>query len=250
MDVHLSNAIQNLDANWASAICTVADRMDLDRKPAELLAYDLETASLRRLIQKPHERIICGLAGPAGVGKSTLAKWIADRPRWRRLLNETTRGQREGEIDGEDARFISDEQFKARAAAGDYVSVVTRPGRGMYGLSRYEINEFTRADCSGLVLIEKPTAVRDVILYARQLASPMVGLLLYLLPPPPVATFSVTGLTARDGQQTTASLEASLGQRQIEEFQSIVDVMAAGDCNVASRAHRRDKTSNKKTWDP
>ena len=56
------------------------------------------------------------LCGPSGVGKSTLiARLLAERPgRFGFSISCTTRPQRQGETDGVDYFFKTDEEFEAR----------------------------------------------------------------------------------------------------------------------------------------
>lgn len=60
------------------------------------------------------------LSSPSGAGKSTLAKRLM---RWDSTLgfsvSATTRAPREGEVDGTDYRFVSEEQFRKWVAEGE-----------------------------------------------------------------------------------------------------------------------------------
>lgn len=62
------------------------------------------------------------LAGPAGVGKSTLCdRLVREVPGFERVITATTRRPRPNEVDGVDYHFISDEEFDRRLAAGDFL---------------------------------------------------------------------------------------------------------------------------------
>jgi guanylate kinase len=62
------------------------------------------------------------LAGPAGVGKSTLCdRLVAEIPGIERVITATTRPPRPNEVNGRDYHFISDAEFDRRLAAGDFL---------------------------------------------------------------------------------------------------------------------------------
>jgi len=62
------------------------------------------------------------LAGPAGSGKTTLCdRLVADNPNVERVVTCTTRPPREGEEDGVDYHFLSDEEFDAKVAEGAFL---------------------------------------------------------------------------------------------------------------------------------
>jgi len=62
------------------------------------------------------------LAGPAGVGKSTLCdRLVAEVPGFERVITATTRAPRPNEVDGRDYHFLSEEEFDRRLAAGDFL---------------------------------------------------------------------------------------------------------------------------------
>lgn len=62
------------------------------------------------------------LAGPAGVGKSTLCeRLVAEVPGFERVITATTRAPRPNEVDGRDYHFLSEEEFDRRIAAGDFL---------------------------------------------------------------------------------------------------------------------------------
>jgi guanylate kinase len=62
------------------------------------------------------------LAGPAGVGKSTLCdRLVAEVPDFERVVTATTRAPRPNEVNGRDYHFISEAEFDRRLAAGDFL---------------------------------------------------------------------------------------------------------------------------------
>lgn len=58
---------------------------------------------------------IIALMGKAGAGKDALMKTcLAQHPRWHEIISYTTRPPREGEIDGVNYHFVTEEEFKEK----------------------------------------------------------------------------------------------------------------------------------------
>lgn len=55
--------------------------------------------------------MIC-IVGPSATGKTTVAKLLADMPQFHRIITYTTRSPREGEQDGVDYHFVSQDTFE------------------------------------------------------------------------------------------------------------------------------------------
>ncbi len=80
----------------------------------------------------PHALLI--LAGPAGVGKSTLCdRLVSEVPGFERVITATTRAPRPNEVDGRDYHFLSEEEFDRRLAAGDFLEWARVHQRNRYG---------------------------------------------------------------------------------------------------------------------
>lgn len=85
------------------------------------------------------------LTAPSGAGKTTIAQRVMDIiPKLRFSISATTRKIREGETDGEDYVFLSVEEFKSRAAAGEFLEwEEVYPGR-FYGTPRTELERLAQ----------------------------------------------------------------------------------------------------------
>jgi guanylate kinase len=101
------------------------------------------------------------ITGPSGVGKGTLIALLRERfPQLRLSISATTRLPREGELDGIDYWFLTDEQFEQRVAAGDFVEWAEYSGR-RYGTLRSELQRHT-GDGSAVVLEIEVQGARQV----------------------------------------------------------------------------------------
>ncbi|MDQ8205271.1 guanylate kinase [Pelagicoccus sp. SDUM812003] len=71
---------------------------------------------------KEHVSLLLVLAGPAGSGKTTLCeRLVAETENTERVVTCTTRSPREGERDGVDYFFLSDERFDQAIANGEFL---------------------------------------------------------------------------------------------------------------------------------
>ena len=74
------------------------------------------------------------LAGPAGVGKSTLCeRLVREVPGFERVVTATTRPPRPNEVDGRDYFFLNEAEFDAKVAAGDFLEWAWVHKRYRYG---------------------------------------------------------------------------------------------------------------------
>ena len=70
----------------------------------------------------PAPTVLLILAGPAGVGKSTLCdRLVTTVPGFERVITATTRPPRANEVDGRDYHFLTEAQFDTRLAANDFL---------------------------------------------------------------------------------------------------------------------------------
>jgi guanylate kinase len=80
------------------------------------------------------------ITGPSGVGKGTLIKRLLERePNLALSVSATTRQPREGERDGVDYHFLTEEQFQERRDAGDFLEFATYSGNH-YGTLNSELD--------------------------------------------------------------------------------------------------------------
>ena len=116
------------------------------------------------------------ITGPSGVGKGTLIRSLVQQvPELEVSVSATTRPPRPGEADGVDYWFLSDEEFDARLAAGDFVEHATYSGH-RYGTLRSELEARVRAGAPVVLEIE--------IQGARQVREAMPEALQVFIAPP------------------------------------------------------------------
>lgn len=107
------------------------------------------------------------LAGPAGVGKSTLCdRMVADVPGFERVVTATTRAPRPNEVNGRDYHFLSEEEFDRRIAAGDFLEWARIHQKQRSGVPKSSVLE--RLQHTNLVMNIDVQGVRNVRAAAAQ----------------------------------------------------------------------------------
>jgi guanylate kinase len=108
------------------------------------------------------------ITGPSGVGKGTLISGLLQEiPGLQLAVSATTREPREGEENGRDYHFLSDEEFEKRVQNGEFVEHATYAGN-RYGTLRTELERPAR----GIVLeidLQGARQVRETLPEATQI---------------------------------------------------------------------------------
>ncbi len=108
------------------------------------------------------------LAGPAGVGKSTLCdRLVREVPGFERVVTATTRPPRPNEVHGRDYHFLSEAEFDARLAAGDFLEWAWVHRKYRYGTLRSAVLD--RLPHASLVMNIDVQGVRSVRAAAEKL---------------------------------------------------------------------------------
>lgn len=82
------------------------------------------------------------LSAPSGTGKNAVFDTVKKRmPEVQRCVTATTRAPREKEVNGVDYVFLSNEEFDARTAAGDFIEQA-QYDTARYGVLRSEVERF------------------------------------------------------------------------------------------------------------
>jgi guanylate kinase len=157
------------------------------------------------------------ITGPSGVGKGTLIRSLVQQvPELEVSVSATTRPPRPGEANGVDYWFLTEEEFEARARAGDFVEHATYSGH-RYGTLRSELESRVAAGTPVVLEIE--------IQGARQIRGTMPEAVQVFIAPP-----SLDALKARlvgRGTNSPRDMEARLGTAREEvaaqaEFSHVV----------------------------
>ena len=150
---------------------------------------------------------LIALTAPSGAGKTTIAHRLLEAvPGLRFSVSATTRPPRAGEVDGEDYHFLSEADFLARVAAGDFLEYEeVYPGR-YYGTLAAEVERLAR---TGPVLLDLD--VKGALNVKGRYGA--LALALYIRPPSLAAL--AERLRAR-GTETEASLTARLERAHLE----------------------------------
>ena len=86
------------------------------------------------------------VSGPSGAGKSTVCRQVLDaHPEVHFSVSCTTRPPRTGEVHGREYFFLAQDEFRRRAAAGEFIEHAEVHGH-LYGTLRSEVERFA---CQG-----------------------------------------------------------------------------------------------------
>ena len=111
-------------------------------------------------VAKP-QTVLLILAGPAGVGKSTLSdRLVAEVPGFERVVTATTRPPRPKEVDGRDYHFLSPGEFDRRVAADAFLEWAWVHKEARYGTLKSAV--LNRLPHANLVMNIDVQGVRSV----------------------------------------------------------------------------------------
>jgi guanylate kinase len=117
------------------------------------------------------------LAGPAGVGKGSIVKWILDNTDDFMLsVSATTRDPRPGEVDGVHYHFVTEESFRALISQNQMLEWAQVHGRHLYGTP---LSELSRAEAQNKHLL-----LEIDLQGARQVREKMPHALMIFINPP------------------------------------------------------------------
>jgi guanylate kinase len=101
------------------------------------------------------------VTGPSGAGKGTLIHELVERvPEIEVTVSATTRERRREEEDGREYRFLSDDDFLARVARGEFLEHVEYVSGHRYGTLRSELDRIAATGHVPLLELETEGALR------------------------------------------------------------------------------------------
>jgi guanylate kinase len=101
------------------------------------------------------------VTGPSGAGKGTLIRELVERvPGIEVTVSATTRERRHGEEDGREYWFLSDDDFLARIAHGEFLEEVEYVSGRRYGTLRSELERIAAKGHVPLLELETVGALR------------------------------------------------------------------------------------------
>lgn len=83
------------------------------------------------------------ISAPSGTGKSTIIKWLMAHEELKLTLSVscTSRRPRQGETDGTDYHFITEDEFRRRIAAGEFLEYEEVYGGTLYGTLMQQVED-------------------------------------------------------------------------------------------------------------
>ena len=159
------------------------------------------------------------ITGPSGVGKGTLIRALRERvPGLELSVSATTRHPRPGERDGHDYHFLSEEEFRRRLDAGEFLEHATYAGN-RYGTPRSELDRVGSSEGGGALVLEIE------LQGARQVRQAMPEALQVFIAPPSLDALRarLVGRGADDPGQIEERLAVAAGEVEARpEFRHVV----------------------------
>ena len=217
-------------ANWDSALIKIRSAFNLHNSSLETLPTNLHQVTFEKVKndfeKSSKNRIVIGIAGPGACGKGSLVESLA----LPKVLNTTTRSPRSYEIDNLHYHFVDDFTFHKMESNQEFLSVTPRPGRGLYGVEK-TILENTFNQSKMAIIEENPVTLFNIKQSLEKDKKSTYFSINYILPPQPIILHLATRLAKRSIESNSNfldSIDSTLGQRQIDEFESLIDINKNG----------------------
>lgn len=98
--------------------------------------------------------VLCIVSGPSGSGKTTLCRrMVEEKGGCVYSISCTTRMPREGEIDGRDYNFMTEQEFQERATGGEFLEFARVHGN-LYGTLRSTVVDYLKEGVDVLMDID------------------------------------------------------------------------------------------------
>ena len=118
--------------------------------------------------------IIFTITGPSCAGKSTLEKMLITRLNFAKLVSETTREKRAGEVDGDSYYFNTEKEFLNMQVKDELIESIEFDGN-YYGVSVAEVERVTKLGKIIVVVVE-PNGRDQIRDYAKRTGADCVSI--------------------------------------------------------------------------
>ena len=98
-----------------------------------------------------HKLIV--IAGPSGVGKTTVCKKLLESEDFERVITATTRNPRNHEVNGTDYHFFTDEEFQQKIENNDFLEYA-RVYDKYYGTPKTSVEEILNKNKHALLIVD------------------------------------------------------------------------------------------------
>lgn len=233
--------LKELQARWNITLPEIAAHFGLSEQQATPPNLQERTihAWMEEREKAPGSPIVIGIAGPGACGKGTVGNHLESTLGYPKIINTTTRSARSYEVDGEHYHFLTPDEFEAKKASNDFLTVTERPQRGSYAISKSEVEDKV-SHGHGCVIEENPITLLTALeaVGGEKGRGKRLTALLYILPPEPMVTTLAQRLYERSSGNPAERMlsgddvESTLGDRQIDEFASLALTANYPDVNV------------------
>jgi len=121
-------------------------------------------------------KFVLTITGPSASGKSTLERALANTGVFRRVVSDTTRPMRRGEVDGKDYHFVNKASFKMMLENGRYVESV-KFAEHYYGVRKDELLLPIKRQSAAVVVVD-PDGASMIKGFCRENGIPHLALFL------------------------------------------------------------------------
>lgn len=120
-------------------------------------------------------KLLIAIVGGSGSGKSTLEDDIIIHDGFRKAVSFTTRDKREGEHNGREYHFVSEQEFNTSVDNNEMLEHVTFAGNS-YGLSKKEFEK----NNDHLVFVVEPNGLNQILDYIEENDLDVEPLIIYM----------------------------------------------------------------------
>jgi guanylate kinase len=160
------------------------------------------------------------VAGPSGVGKSSVVAGLTEYLPFHFSVSVTTRDPRPGEVDGRDRYFVDPEEFRSRINRGEFLEWAVYNGE-LYGTPRREVEQALERGSDVLLEIE--------VQGARQIKEAMEEAILIFIRPPSRAVLAERLRSRGDTTAVDVADRLEIATREMAVADELFDYQVVND---------------------